>query len=157
MAKFNEKQKADALDEIFDRIGKGESTVSIMGVNRLPHLPNRQTFTNWLDNSEIEGTGLLDRYARANQLRQDVLLQEIFDISDDTKEDFYIDETTGKRLTNHEAIQRSRLRVDIRKWALSKMNPTKFGDKVDLTTNGKEVNATPPIVIKIDGVDIRLQ
>ena len=157
MAKFNEKQKADALDEIFDRIGKGESTVSIMGVNRLPHLPNRQTFTNWLDNSEIEGTGLLDRYARANQLRQDVLLQEIFDISDDTKEDFYIDETTGKRLTNHEAIQRSRLRVDTRKWALSKMNPTKFGDKVDLTTNGKEVNATPPIVIKIDGVDIRLQ
>lgn len=157
MAKFNEKQKADALSEIFDRISKGESTVSILGVNRLPHLPSRDTFTNWLDNSIVEGGNLSDRYAQANQQRQEILLQEIFDISDETREDFYIDETTGKRLTNHEAIQRSRLRVDTRKWALSKMNPTKFGDRVDLTTNGREVNATPPIVIKIDGVDINLQ
>jgi len=36
-------------------------------------------------------------------------------------------------------MQRSRLRVDVRKWALSKMNPKKYGDKVDHTTGGEKL------------------
>ena len=50
---------------------------------------------------------------------------------------------------NGEHIQRSRLRVDTRKWYLSKLNPKKYGDKVDVTTKGKEI--TNPIL----GIDIR--
>jgi hypothetical protein len=32
------------------------------------------------------------------------------------------------------------LRIDARKWILSKMVPKKVGDKTDITTNGKDVN-----------------
>ncbi|MBT8043576.1 MAG: hypothetical protein KJO79_01395 [Verrucomicrobiae bacterium] len=34
--------------------------------------------------------------------------------------------------SNHENIQRSRLRVDTRKWMTSKMKPKKYGDKLEL-------------------------
>ena len=43
----------------------------------------------------------------------------------------------GNKNVNHHVIQRDRLRVDSRKWALSKMNPKKYSDKLDLTNNGK--------------------
>jgi len=34
-----------------------------------------------------------------------------------------------------------RLRVETRKWIASKLKPKKYGDKVDLTTNGKDLPA----------------
>ena len=50
----------------------------------------------------------------------------------------------GKVVTNHNVIQRDRLRVDARKWALSKMNPKKYGDKVDVTSGGEKINNSNP-------------
>jgi len=37
---------------------------------------------------------------------------------------------------------RSRLRVDVRKWYLSKVLPKKFSDKLDLTSDHKPLAAT---------------
>ena len=34
---------------------------------------------------------------------------------------------------NGDAVQRSRLRIDTRKWYASKLAPKKYGDKLDLT------------------------
>ena len=33
---------------------------------------------------------------------------------------------------NNEAVQRSRLRVDARKWLMSKLMPKKYGEKLEL-------------------------
>jgi hypothetical protein len=38
---------------------------------------------------------------------------------------------------NGEHVQRSRLRLDARKWALSKMAPKKYGDKLELGGTGE--------------------
>ena len=40
---------------------------------------------------------------------------------------------------NSENVQRSRLRIDTRKWLMAKMNPKVYGDKLDMTTNGNDI------------------
>jgi hypothetical protein len=39
---------------------------------------------------------------------------------------------------NHEAINRSRLRVDTRKWLIARMAPKKYGDRVTNEVVGKD-------------------
>ncbi len=57
-----------------------------------------------------------DQYARATDVRADDQFDEMFEIADDKTGD----------------VQRDRLRVEARKWALARMNPRKYGDKVQI-------------------------
>jgi hypothetical protein len=50
------------------------------------------------------------------------------DIADDGKNDTYVDEN-GKQFVDNDVIQRSRLRVDARKWVVSKLLPKKYGER----------------------------
>ena len=75
-----------------------------------------------------------DRYARACEDRQEALFDEILDIADEKSKDTKVNED-GVEIVDHENIQRSRLRIDARKWALAKMNPKKYGDKIDHTVD----------------------
>ena len=54
---------------------------------------------------------------------------EIIEIADDTSGDFIINER-GERVVDHEHINRARLRVDARKWLMSKLSPQRYGDRV---------------------------
>lgn len=47
-------------------------------------------------------------------------------------------------------MQRSRLRVDTRKFLMAKMKPKKYGDKVDLTSGGEKIQ---PLLVKFVGDD----
>jgi hypothetical protein len=53
---------------------------------------------------------------------------EALEIADETSDDWITTED-GKKILDHEHVQRSRLRVDTRKWAASKLAPKKYGDK----------------------------
>ncbi len=82
-------------------------------------------------------TDLATRYAHARSLYHDLLAKEIMDISDeDIPKDAY-----GK--TDNALVQQARLRVDSRKWLLSKLAPKKYGDR--LTVAGDDDN---PVVIQ---------
>ena len=62
----------------------------------------------------------------------------MLDIVDDSSQDKVIDELDDEikiEKTNHEAIQRSRLRYDARKWLISKLHPKKYGDKIEVDQN----------------------
>src|SRR5919201_124085 len=48
--------------------------------------------------------------------------REIIEIADDSSGN-YITTSDGKRIVDHESIQRSRLRVDARKWAAARLAP----------------------------------
>lgn len=61
--------------------------------------------------------------------------EEVLEIADDSSRDVAENEH-GDNVTNHENIQRSRLRVDSRKWLLSKVLPKVYGDKLDLVHQG---------------------
>lgn len=109
---------------------------------RLPDL-SRNTVEKWFEKFELK-----DQYARAREYRAENIFEEIIDIVDREDDDVRIDEE-GNEHTNHDVIQRDRLRVDARKWMLGKMQPKKYGDKqeVDVTTNGKDINTNPLVFV----------
>lgn len=71
-----------------------------------------------------------DQYARACNVRSDDVFDEIFDIADDATNDWMRDSGDTGWIAHGEHVQRSRLRIDARKWALARMQPRKYGDRL---------------------------
>jgi hypothetical protein len=80
------------------------------------------------------------KYARAKELQMEFFADEIMEISDDSSGDTQTNED-GKEIVNHEHIQRSKLRVDTRKWLMSKLAPKKYGEaqRIDLNTSKQDL------------------
>lgn len=79
-----------------------------------------------------------DRYARAKEAQMDYLAEEILDIADDGSKDTLVNDK-GQKVEDKEWTNRSKLRVDSRKWLMSKLAPKKYGDKLDLTSGGEKI------------------
>lgn len=81
-------------------------------------------------------------YVRARELGYLALADETLEISDDASNDWMMrEDKDGKSIgwaVNGDHIQRSRLRVDTRKWLLSKCLPKIFGDRVTTEVTGKD-------------------
>jgi hypothetical protein len=80
-------------------------------------------------------------YARARDLGADAIADEILEISDDRSNDWMdrsLPDGSVKREPDHEHINRSRLRVDTRKWLLAKMAPKRYGDRTVTTLVGPD-------------------
>lgn len=78
-------------------------------------------------------------YARSKEDQADYLAEEIIEIADDSSNDLERIDDFGNRIENKEFVNRSRLRVDARKWVAAKLKPRKYGDKVDVTTDGDKL------------------
>lgn len=95
-------------------------------------MPCMTTVFKWLR----EKPEFTQQYTRAKEESADAMFEEMMDIADDGTNDWMEAHTKeGEALgwrENGEALQRSRLRVDTRKWALSKLKPKKYGDKIAL-------------------------
>ena len=128
-APWEEEDKDICLDEICDRVSKGESLRKVL---KDKHLPDKNTFYRWVDNS----AEMLEQYARAREERNDFLFEEILEIADETTNDFETNDL-GQERVNNEAIQRSRLRIDSRKWMLGKLDSKKYGDKLQQEHSGE--------------------
>lgn len=98
--------------------------------------PNPDTVYEWLKVKE----GFSDKYARAREDQADFLADEIIEIADDSSNDTITTEKFGD-IENKEWVNRSKLRVDARKWKASKLAPKKYGDKVDVTTGGEKIGS----------------
>lgn len=92
---------------------------------------SRSRFLKECDNNEE----LRHRYARACEDRADRMFEEIIDICEEGERNILDDPATRNAQT-----QRDKLRIDARKWVLSKMQPKKYGDKLDVTSDGKQMN-----------------
>ena len=88
--------------------------------------------------------GRADAYARAREDGWHAMARECQDIADDGTGDTWTDDE-GKERVNQDHIQRSRLRVDTRKWLLSKMLPKVYGEKQAVELSGKD---GAPLVVK---------
>ncbi len=70
------------------------------------------------------------------------MAEDLLEIADDGTNDWMERTNANGDVTsvtaNGEAIQRSKLRVDTRKWLLSKMIPEKYGDRVLTELTGKD-------------------
>lgn len=137
--------------EICDAIaenGKGLRTLCAEN----DHWPSVTTILSWLIKHEEFQT----LYARAKELQAEHMAEEILDISDEENGDAYIEyDKDGNPVAklDGQAVQRSKLRVDTRKWLMAKLAPRKYGDKLDVTSGGEALPPpAPPVVI-----DARMQ
>jgi hypothetical protein len=118
---------------ILERIADGESLRAICTDDAMPA---RSSVFKWLS----ENKTFSDQYARARDEQADALFDEILEIADDGRNDWMErkdkdDQSIGWR-ENGESMRRSQLRVDARKWMASKLQPKKYGDKIDLNHSG---------------------
>ena len=110
--------------EICERLAMGQSLRTICESD--DRFPAVSTVCLWnIDNR----CGFSEQYARSRRSQAELLADEIFTIADDGSNDTYTDED-GNTRTNQDVINRSRLRVDTRKWYLSKVLPKIYGDKL---------------------------
>ena len=82
----------------------------------------------------------MDQYAQAREFQADTIFDEMFDIADDASNDWMLRKQGEDdiEVINHEHVQRSKLRIDTRKWALARMAPKKYGEKIETTLKGDE-------------------
>lgn len=117
--------------EVADRIcAQLADGVSLRTVCLADDMPSKTTVFNWMRTRPE----FLAQYARAKEESADALTDEMLDIADDGSND-WMERNKGDEkgwVENGEAMQRSRLRVDTRKWIASKLKPKKYGDKLEL-------------------------
>lgn len=127
-------------DVICQRIAEGESLRSIC---KGEHMPAMSSVFRWLADDANES--FREQYAHAREVQAESMAEEILEIADDGSNDTYKDDNGNER-TDQEVIGRSRLRVDARKWLLSKMMPKKYGEKIQQEIGGKDGG---PLVVEI--------
>lgn len=131
-AEKNNKAKEEALrlriNEILLMISdEGYSLRKALRINKM----GNDTFFNWVDASEENR----ERYARACTQRADAIFEEMFDIADDNRGDTKtIFDRNGNEIEieDKEWTSRVKLRLDVRKWAVSKLNPKKYGERIEV-------------------------
>jgi len=119
----------ELADTICTRLAAGESLRKICNDEAMP---NKSTVLRWL--AKDDHREFRDQYGRARELQADFLADEILEIADDASRDKKLVGGEGDEppveVVDHEQIQRSRLRVDARKWYAGKVAPKKYGDRV---------------------------
>ena len=115
----------EMADAICERLADGESLRSIC---RDEGMPDKATVFRWLAANEV----FRDQYARAREAQADALFDDVLEIADDARNDWMVrngDDDLGWQM-NGEHIQRSRVRIDARKWMAGKLRPKVYGDKI---------------------------
>lgn len=122
------------------RLMIGESLRSICNRDKYP---SKVTVLTWLQ----KYPEFLTHYTKAREIQQETLYDELFEIADDGTNDYMErlgagGETEGYKL-NGEAVNRSRLRVDTRKWVMERMAAKKYGNKQSLDHTSSDGSMSP--------------
>lgn len=122
----------DLALKICERLGNGES---LRAICREEGMPAHSTVLLWVIENH---SGFADQYARARDFGLQILEDDLLEISDDGRNDWMMDKDPDNPgyILNGEHVQRSRLRVDTRKWMLSKLAPKKYGDRTKIEHSG---------------------
>lgn len=132
--------KTETADYICQELVEGRSMRSICLDE---DMPSEGTVYNWLQ----DFPDFLEKYTRARASQAERMLEEIIEIADDSSGDTEYGDSGPK--PNNEWINRSKLRVETRKWAMAKLAPKKYGDKLDVTSGDKPLPGKT--IIKIGG------
>lgn len=133
----------DYSDELADRVCSEIATTSrslkkICADN--PDFPGESTLRAWLRIHEY----FQEKYVKAKRDQADYMVEECLDIADDgTNDTITKTNKNGEEyeVANSEWVQRSRLRVDTRKWYASKLAPKLYGEKITQEITGKDGGA----------------
>lgn len=133
---MTKKQKHITMHEIFEKVAEGSSVHKIIKKKGNNHYPGFSAFYYHIrEHEELE-----KKYLIAKDIGMERRAQEIEEIAD-----------TKIARGDMSAVAKQRLRIDTRKWLLSKLVPKRYGDKVDVNHGGQGDN--PVIEIKRTIVD----
>lgn len=138
----------EIADLICEALAEGHSLRSIC---KADNMPNKGSVFRWLAANEI----FRDQYTRAREAQADCLFDDMLAIADDGLNDTYLDDE-GKQRVDHDHIQRSKLRVETRKWMAGKLRPKVYGDKVDVNHGGQPENPLALLLGQINGTALRV-
>lgn len=113
---------------------------SVRQLTRKDCMPAESAVYSWL----TKHPEFAEKYARAKEHQAERFAEEIAEIADDGTNDWIERENeNGSTVTvvDHEHIQRSKLRVDTRRWLMSKMAPKRYGDKTTTALTGPDGGA----------------
>ena len=133
---YNKDQKEAILNSIFEDISKGMSLRKSCKNSGIPRI----TFYDWIDKEQR----FADRYTRAKEQGIEARFESI---EEDYNEEPQRDPETGK--IDSAWVQLQRLKIDSKKWELSKLAPKKYGDKIDVTSKGESIQAPSVVNVKI--------
>lgn len=109
MGKKQVRYSEAVADEICERLSNGESLRTICLDD---HMPDRNSVFAWI----VRHEDFAAKYARAREAQAEFLVDELVAIADNPEEE----------------VQRSKLRLETRRWIAEKLRPKKYGPKVEL-------------------------
>lgn len=118
----------ELADRICERIALGESMRSIC---RDEEMPAMQTIWRWLRENKI----FSERYESATKERTEAQNEILLELGDQALEEAYKADPKAANAV----VSAVKLKADNLKWVMSKMKPKKYGDKMDLTSDGKQL------------------
>lgn len=139
-------RSSEYTEEIGDMICEALSTevVALKTLCQREDFPSQSVVYKWLNIYP----SFVEKYTRAREAQADLMAEQILEIADATENDTVVGE--NGEYPNHEWINRSKLRVDARKWLCSKILPKKYGDRVDVTSKDDKINnITPEALVAI--------
>lgn len=119
----------DLADRICELLGEGKALRNICGKDGIPVT---RTIYKWMR----VYPPFSRQYQIAKEEAADAMVEEMLEIADDARNDWM--ERNGDTVPDHEHIQRSRVRIDTRKWIAAKLKPRRYADKIDHTVSGSE-------------------
>lgn len=139
MPSYSAEDKEKIVTDICKLIKDGMSTRKAIKEIKIAS----DTFYDWLDNDSNKA----EQYARACELRAELKFESI---EDDYEAEPQRDAETGRIDPGWVSLQR--LKIDAKKWELSKMMPKKYGEKIDIdhTTKGDKIQTIVREIVKAD-------
>lgn len=131
-------------DAICDEIAVGRSVLQICEDK---DFPSERSVYRWLEANEA----FRQKYARAREFQADHYCSEIIQLADTPIEarKVVIKPDGTEEITIGDAVDRTRLQIDARKWYASKVAPKQYGDKLTAEVSGPGGGAIP-VSIEID-------
>lgn len=96
-----------------------EEGLSLSKICEGPGMPSKSTVNRWAHDAKHP---FAEQYARARARGYRIHADEILDIADEATSDAV-------------QVARNKLRIDTRKWVLSKMLPKEYGDKIEIASD----------------------
>lgn len=100
----------EVADDICALIASGES---VLKISKRPGMPAQSTIYKWLSEHEE----FSEKYRRARETQADYFADEMIGIADSC-------------IPDAAEVAKAKLRIDARKWYVTKVAPRKYGDKI---------------------------
>ena len=121
---YSKEQKEEILNNIFNMIESGKSLR--FALSQIPL--SSSTFFIWIEEDPEKSK----HYAYVTDIRTELKFESI---EQDYSEEPQRDAETGR--IDSAWVQLQRLKIDAKKWELSKLNPKKYGDKIQQEHSGE--------------------